>query len=238
MTRVGCAGWSLPRAVRDAFGPGDSQLARYATRFAAVEINSSFYRPHRRKVYERWAAVVPADFRFSAKLPKTITHERRLVDCEALLDTFLDEVGGLGDKLGWLLVQFPPSFAFEGSVALPFLELLRARFAGAVACEPRHATWFGHNVDALLRDLRIARVLADPVRDDAARAPGGWTGQIYLRLHGSPRMYFSPYEPALLQALAARLRLAQSECEDAWCIFDNTGSGAAAENALELQRLL
>jgi len=224
--------------MREEFGPGDSQLARYATRLSAVEINTCFYRPHRRQVYERWAASVPAGFRFSAKLPKTITHERRFVDCAALLDAFLEEVAGLGDKLGWLLVQLPPSSAFEGSIALPFLELLRARFTGAIACEPRHATWFGYNVDALLRELRIARVLADPVRDDSARAPGGWTGRIYLRLHGSPRMYFSPYEPELLRALAARLRLAESEAEEAWCIFDNTGSGAAAENALELQRLL
>ncbi|NML48493.1 DUF72 domain-containing protein [Ramlibacter sp. G-1-2-2] len=237
MIRSGCAGWALPRAVREEFGPGDSQLARYATRLPAVEINTSFYRPHQRKVYERWAASVPADFRFSAKLPKAITHERRFVDCEALLDTFLAEVTGLGEKLGWLLVQLPPSFAFESAVALPFLELLSERFDGNIACEPRHASWFGYNVDALLRELRIARVLADPVRIDEARAPGGWTARVYLRLHGSPRMYFSPYEPELLQALAARLRLADRECEEAWCIFDNTGSGAAAANALELQRL-
>jgi uncharacterized protein YecE (DUF72 family) len=90
----------------------------------------------------------------------------------------------------------------------------------------------------MLRELRIARVLADPVRHEAGRAPGGWPPFVYLRLHGSPRVYYSSYEAPLLRALAERLRLAQAEGAEAWCIFDNTASGAAAANALELQRLL
>ena len=135
MIRLGCAGWSLPRAVQDAFGEGDSHLARYATRFPVAEINSSFHRPHKRTLYEKWAASVPEDFRFCAKLPKAITHERRLVDCEGLLDAFLQQAGGLGGKLGCLLVQLPPSFAFDAALAHGFLDLLRTRFPGALAME-------------------------------------------------------------------------------------------------------
>ncbi len=119
---------------------GDSHLARYAARFAVTEINSSFYRPHQRTVYEKWAAAVPAHFRFSAKLPKTITHERRLLGCEDLLDAFLAQAAGLGAKLACLLVQLPPSFAFDARIAGDFLALLRSRHAGAVALEPRHAS--------------------------------------------------------------------------------------------------
>lgn len=238
MIRIGCAGWSLPRAVQEAFGPGDSHLARYATRFPVAEINSSFHRPHQRALYEKWAASVPAGFRFCAKLPKAITHERRLVGCESALSEFLAQAGGLGDKLACLLVQLPPSLAFDGVVAGDFLDLLRKRFAGAIACEPRHATWFTPEADVLLRERRIARVLADPVRHEPGRWPGGWPGLVYLRLHGSPRVYYSAYEAPVLQALAARLRQAQEEDVQAWCIFDNTASGAAAGNALELQRLL
>ena len=238
MIRVGCADWSLPRAVQDAFGEGDSHLARYATRFPVAEINSSFHRPHQRSLYEKWAASVPADFRFCAKLPRTITHDRRLLDCEDLLAEFLAQAGGLGGKLACLLVQLPPSFAYERAVAAPFLELLRGRFAGALALEPRHATWFAADADALLRGLQIARVLADPVRHEPGRWPGGWPQRVYLRLHGSPRVYYSAYEPAVLQALAERLLRAQAEGAEVWCIFDNTASGAAAGNALELQRLL
>jgi uncharacterized protein YecE (DUF72 family) len=235
---VGCAGWSLPRAVQDAFGAGESHLARYATRLPVTEINSSFHRPHKRSLYEKWAASVPQDFRFSAKLPRTITHERRLVGCDGLVDEFLAQAGGLGAKLGCLLVQLPPSFAFDAAVVEPFLRLLRDRFAQGIALEPRHASWFEASPDALLRSWQVARVLADPVRHDAARTPGGWRQHVYLRLHGSPRVYYSSYEPPLLQSLAARLRQASAEGAESWCIFDNTASGAAAGNALELQRLL
>jgi uncharacterized protein YecE (DUF72 family) len=238
MTLVGCAGWSLPRAQHERFGAGDSHLARYATRFAVAEINSSFHRPHRRTLYEKWAAAVPEHFRFSAKLPKTITHERRLIACEDLLDTFLAEAGGLGPKLACLLVQLPPSFAFDAVVAEAFLDLLRSRHAGAVAMEPRHASWFTPEADALLRAQQVARVLADPVRHEAGRVPGGWPGRVYLRLHGSPRVYYSAYEEPLLRALAQRLRVARAEGAEAWCIFDNTASGAATANALDLLQLL
>lgn len=238
MILVGTAGWSLPREVQDAFGPGASHLARYATRFPVAEINSSFHRPHKRSLYEKWAAAVPPAFRFCAKLPRTITHERRLADCEGLLLEFLGQAAGLGDKLACLLVQLPPSLAFEPRVAQVFLRMLRGHFAGALALEPRHASWFAPDADALLHSMAIARVLADPVRHEAGRAPGGWPRRVYLRLHGSPRTYYSPYEAPLLQALAARLRLAEDEGAQAWCIFDNTASGAAAGNALALQRLL
>ena len=238
MILVGCAGWSLPRAVQEAFGEGASHLARYATRFAATEINSSFHRPHRRGLYEKWAAAVPPAFRFCAKVPRTVTHERRLLDCEPLLDEFLLQANGLGDKLACLLVQLPPSFAFDASVAGPFLAALGARFAGAVALEPRHASWFTPQAEALLQHAQVARVLADPVRHDAARSPGGWPQRVYLRLHGSPRMYYSSYERPLLQALADRMLQAEADGAQVWCIFDNTASGAATANALELEQLL
>ena len=236
MILVGTAGWTLPREVQDRFAPGDSHLARYASMFPVAEINSSFHRPHKRSLYEKWAAAVPEHFRFCAKLPKTITHERRLVDCQDLLDAFLEQAGGLGDKLACLLVQLPPSFAFDRAVVEPFLRMLRARFAGALALEPRHATWFEAEADALLRELEIARVLADPVRHPPGELPGGWPERVYLRLHGAPRMYYSSYEAELLQSLAARMRRAEAEGAEVWCIFDNTASGAAAGNALDLLR--
>jgi uncharacterized protein YecE (DUF72 family) len=110
--------------------------------------------------------------------------------------------------------------------------MLRARWAGALAMEPRHATWFEAEADTLLREHEVARVLADPVRHASAAVPGGFPGLVYLRLHGSPRMYYSSYEPALLQALAHRIHVAEQAGAQVWCIFDNTASGAAAGDAL------
>ncbi|MGQ2979441.1 MAG: DUF72 domain-containing protein [Polaromonas sp.] len=235
---TGCAGWSLPRESWPAFPETGTHLQRYAGRFKAAEINSSFYRPHQPATYERWAGSVPPGFRFSVKLPKTITHEKRLRDCDGLLHAFLAQVSGLGDKLGCLLVQLPPSLAFEANTASAFFRSLRAQHAGPVALEPRHLTWFTPQVDATLAKWRVGRVLADPVRHDAGRAPGGWPGLVYVRLHGSPRMYYASYDSATLQALALKLRESAGGGADVWCIFDNTAAGAAVGNALDLQALL
>lgn len=229
---IGCAGWSLPRDAQPHFPAEGTHLARYAARLPAVEINSSFYRPHRPATYARWAASVPPAFRFSVKVPRTITHERRLVEAAPLLDAFLTEVAGLGAALGCLLVQLPPSLAFRSDVADAFFAALRDRHAGPAVVEPRHASWFAPDADQLLDARRIGRVAADPARVPAAAEPGGWPGMVYYRLHGSPRVYYSNYEDADLDALAARL--AAPAAAPSWCIFDNTALGAATTNALGL----
>ena len=153
---VGTAGWTLPREVQDRFSPGESHLARYASVFPVTEINSSFHRPHKLSLYEKWANSVPDGFRFCAKLPKTITHERRLVDCEPLVAEFLAQAGGLGGKLACLLVQLPPSFAFDASSRL-LLRMLRTHWEGELRWSPRHVTWFD---DDAMRCARppVARV--------------------------------------------------------------------------------
>lgn len=235
---IGCAGWSLPRSVQDCFGGEGSHLQRYATRFPASEINSSFHRPHAPGVWRRWADSVPAGFLFSVKLPKTITHEQRLAQCAPLLAEFMDQARLLADHLGCLLVQLPPSLEFDASIAHEFFLALRGLWVGWVAAEPRHVSWFTAEADELLVRHRVARVLADPVRHAAGAAPGGWPGLVYVRLHGSPRMYYSSYEPPLLQALADRIRLERDADRPVWCIFDNTAAGAATDNALALQEAL
>ncbi|MES2282617.1 MAG: DUF72 domain-containing protein [Pseudomonadota bacterium] len=230
--RIGCAGWSLPRDAWPSFPAEGSHLERYAARLNAVEINSSFYRPHQPKTYERWAESTPADFRFSVKLPKTVTHEKRLQDCNALLKDFLAQCAGLGQRLGCLLVQLPPSLAFEGNVARHFFDGLRKVHAGPIALEARHPSWFSDKVSRQLASYQVARVLADPVMFDAGRWPGGDPHLVYVRLHGSPRMYYSAYARSVLDALAVRLQIAAASDAAVWCVFDNTASGAAISDAL------
>ena len=237
---IGRAGWSLSR-TEQALVPaeGASILERYARRFPAVEINSSFYRPHRPTTYARWGACVPPAFRFSVKIPKRITHELRLVNAEPVLDAFLAECTQLGERLGCLLVQLPPSFAYDADVARRFFETLRARFDGHVVFEPRHATWFATEAEQLLVALRVARVAADPARVPEAAEPAGWNGIVYYRLHGSPRVYYHTYSDEYLDTLAGKLRahLASSSAP-VWCIFDNTALGAATTNAVQLMSKL
>lgn len=235
---IGCAGWTLPCAVQRAFASEGSHLRRYAGRLDACEINSSFYRPHGAATYRRWAGETPPGFRFCVKLPQAITHEQKLLGCDRLLEEFLAQARGLGDKLGCLLVQLPPSLAFDAGAARDFFEGLRRCWSGSVAIEPRHASWFSAQADTLLDAQRVARVLADPVRHPAGAWPGGWPGLVYLRLHGSPRMYYSAYEPELISTLARRIAQALRDATPVWCVFDNTASGAAADNALGLMQAL
>jgi uncharacterized protein YecE (DUF72 family) len=235
MIRIGTAGWQLPKAYAAHFASPGSHLERYARSFNAVEINSSFHRPHRRATYERWAASVPANFAFAVKAPREITHDLRLARAGAALDAFLAQANGLGGKLGVLLFQLPPSLAFDARTAGTFFKVLRKRHAGDVVFEPRHPTWFTPPAEGLLARHRIARVAADPAVVPAAAEPGGWRSLSYFRLHGSPRIYYSNYEPEQIARYAALLKQAESR---AWCIFDNTVLSAATGNALALRDLI
>ena len=234
---TGCAGWTLPRSSWPRFKLEGSHLARYAQVLTAVELNSSFYRPHAHKTYARWADSTPPAFRFSVKLPRSISHLRRLIDCESLLLAFLDKVGGLQHKLGCVLIQLPPSLALDLSTAAAFFQMLRRHSDVALALEPRHASWSAPAADQLLQHFRVARVVADPVRIPGGDHPGGWQELVYLRLHGSPAVYTSPYSDDCLRHLAGQIRQLQPRAT-VWCVFDNTARGAATLNALDLQTML
>ncbi len=217
-------------------------LEHYATLFNAVEINSSFYRPHRLATYERWRLAVPESFRFAVKVPKLITHERRLVSCRDEITAFLAAVFGLQDRLGALLVQLPPSYMFDERVAGDFFRSIRELTSVPIACEARNASWWGNAVAAMFEDYEVTRVLAHPAPagcnfSESGREPGRFS---YRRLHGSPRMYYSAYDAQYLQAAAA-LILASAPAQtgaEHWCIFDNTAGGAAWSDAQLLQRML
>jgi len=233
---IGCAGWSLARDAQNEFPVEGTHLQRYAGMFRGVEINSSFHRTHRASTYERWAESVPGSFRFAVKLPKTITHEKRLTDVEGLVDSFLSEVGGLGRRLGCLLVQLPPSLEFDGSVAERFFCSLNHRHCCDIFVEPRHSSWFTLDANRLLQRLRVGRVAADPAVIPVAAEPGGTPGKVYYRLHGSPQIYYSAYTASYLDGLAFRLRAyARAGCA-VWCMFDNTIRGAATLNALHVTK--
>lgn len=234
--RIGVAGWAIRREHADLFVGEGTHLQRYASRFMAVEINSSFYNAHRFETYQRWAESVPADFRFAVKMPKWLTHERCLEDTGDDLKMFLREVSGLGARLGPLLVQLPPSLSYDPRTTETFCSALRARHRGAIVWEPRHPTWFTGAADRRLAAHGISRVAADPSCGAEADEPAGSDRIAYFRLHGSPVMYYSGYTNEYLSALAARLRV-RSAMAPVWCIFDNTARGHATLNALELEQL-
>jgi uncharacterized protein YecE (DUF72 family) len=236
MINVGTAGWSIPRSCANEFPADGSSLERYATRFRIAEINSSFHRRHRPSTWERWRDSVPADFRFSVKVPKAVTHTRKLDDCSSLVDEFASDVSELRDKLAVLLVQLPPKFQFDNQTASCFFQRLGDRTTATIACEPRHPSWFTQAANKLLQDLDVARVAADPAICHAAAVPGEWTRLAYWRLHGSPVTYRSSYLDHI-PSLATQL-MEEAKEREVWCIFDNTASSAGAVDALALQNAI
>lgn len=228
--RLGSAGWSLPNEWADQFSIDGTYLEKYASRFHAVEINSTFYKGHRPATYTRWAQSVPDDFRFSVKLPKEITHQRKLQNCSDALAAFLVQVQGLGSKLEMFLVQLPPTLEFDSNSVEEFFATFRTMSSHGIACEPRHKSWFSHQANRLLEKFAVARVAADPVVVPEAAEPGGWDQLVYYRLHGSPRKYYSSYDDSYLTSLRGKLQL-EAKSKTVWCIFDNTAAGAAIGNA-------
>ena len=156
--RVGTAGWSIPRAAGSRFDSPGTHLERYARRFDCAEINSSFHRPHAATTYAKWRASTPAAFRFSVKIPRAITHDLKLQRAREPLIAFLAQTDGLAEKRGPLLLQLPPSLTFDGPVLTRFLNMVRRVYAGAIVCEPRHATWFSPRVTRCWRAIK-SRVL-------------------------------------------------------------------------------
>lgn len=234
---TGCAGWSLPKTCADAFPVEGSHLARYAAVFPAVEINSSFYRPHKPETYARWADSVPERFRFAVKVPRAITHDARLIDVDALLDRFQAEAGMLGKKLGCLLVQLPPRFGFVDAPAHAFFAQLRARFGCTIAFEARHPSWFSSPASDLLRECGVTRVIADPAAGQPGEHEATSNETVYVRLHGTPRIYYSRYPKEEIDAWRAGFEAQVAAGRTVWCIFDNTAEGASVPNALELMGL-
>jgi uncharacterized protein YecE (DUF72 family) len=233
---VGVAGWSIRKEHTHLFASEGTHLQRYASRFAAVEINSSFYQSHKRDTYERWAKSVPAAFRFAVKAPKLLTHEACLEEVGEPLAQFVHEIGGLGRRLGCVLVQLPPSLAYDPRTVETFFAAFRARYRGALVCEPRHPTWFTGAGDRRLEAHGVGRVGADPPCFDDGGEPAASPRVVYYRLHGSPHMYYSSYDAAYLDRLADRMRRVRRS--PVWCIFDNTARGAATLNAIDLNAIL
>ena len=233
---IGCAGWQVPNTLADDFGGEGTHLQRYAHRLGVVEVNSSFYKEHRRKTWAKWHDETPDGFRFAVKAPRWLTHDQGLRGTEGL-DTFLEQIGGLGAKLGPILLQLPPKLAFEPDTMRNFFETLRARHSGPVVCEPRHASLLTEEADAFLEEYRIARAEVDPSRHAGDDEPGGWPGLRYVRLHGSPKRFYSEYEEASLKEMAQQLHAFAREAET-WCIFNNTARDGGARNALTLRRLV
>jgi uncharacterized protein YecE (DUF72 family) len=193
---LGTCGWSYADWEGTLYPeglPAASRLAEYANHYATVEIDSTFYGTPRRSTVEKWREVVPEGFLFAAKFPQEITHENNLVGSEGTTDTFVRTMAALGDRLGPLLVQLPPSFAVEGMGVLEdFLAGLPHGFRYAV--EVRHRSWLGSDLPQMLREHGAAMALIDHPR--MPRMEEATADFVYIRWLGNRQEFPSGHTHA------------------------------------------
>ena len=186
---LGTSGWSYSDwegTLYPAALPSGSRLAEYVKRYATVEIDSTFYGIPRRSTVQNWREVVPEGFLFAAKFPQEVTHEKNLVGAGADAESFVRTMAELGDRLGPLLLQLPPSFAVEGMGVLEdFLKGLPEGFRYAV--EVRHRSWLGSDLPEMLRERGAALTLIDYPR--MPRMDEATTDFSYIRWLGDRREF-------------------------------------------------
>ena len=186
---LGTSGWSYADWEGTLYPeglPSASRLAEYVKHYATVEIDSSFYGTPRRSTVQKWREVSPDGFLFAAKFPREITHENNLVGAERETQDFVRTMADLGDKLGPLLVQLPPSFTVEGMGVLEdFLRVLPGGFRYAV--EVRHRSWLGSDLPEMLRERGVALTLIDYPR--MPRMQEATADFSYVRLLGDRREF-------------------------------------------------
>jgi uncharacterized protein YecE (DUF72 family) len=208
--------------------PAAKMLPYYAARFSTVEINYSFYRLPTEAMLHNWAAATPGRFKLTLKAPRRITHDARLKDCRLLVETFTRTAAVLGDRLGVLLFQLPPTFKLAMPVLDEFLGWLPP--ARRVAFEFRHPSWLVPDVFDRLKSHNAALCVAET---EAASTPVVLTADFaYFRLRDEG------YTPDDLHAWAERLKTLAPQCTDLFVYFKHEEAGKGAEFAALLQQLL
>jgi uncharacterized protein YecE (DUF72 family) len=155
---LGTQGWSYKDWVGPFYPAGATSreyLRLYSRQFNAVELDSTFYGTPAPSRVHAWRESTPPGFRFTAKVPRQITHDFRLLDVEAEFETFVDVIGGLDEKLGAILIQLPPDMTIDERPAVEaFLGRLPPGFDFAV--EFRHRSWLREDIFDFLRDRAVA----------------------------------------------------------------------------------
>jgi len=227
---VGTSGYSYPEwkgSFYPAKMPAKQMLGFYASHFCTVEINNTFYRLPTASVLESWATQVPAHFRFVLKAPQEITHTKKLMNVGEVVAAFVKSAGTLKERLGPLLFQLPPYFKKDTPLLRAFLEILPRD--SRVAFEFRHASWFGEDVFAILREHQIGLCIADA--EDDLEVPFVSTAEWgYLRLR-RPN-----YDDAALQIWAKKMQA--QDWRECFVFFKHEDAGRGPQMATRLLELL
>ena len=213
-----------------------SRLAYYALHENSIEINSSFYKLPQAKTISKWAAEVPANFRFTFKLWKEITHRKHLLFISEDVNRFMQVTAAAGEKKGCLLVQFPPSLQASAFPQLQELVLQLNSYDWPIAIEFRHSSWYNDKIYDFLNKQETALVIQDMPK---SATPVEITSEelVYLRFHGPSGNYKGSYSDGFLYEYALYIREWRQDGKTVYVYFNNT-AGAALENLNFLKRCL
>ena len=232
---VGTSGWQYSH-WRDVFYPEDLKskdwLQFYSQHLDTLELNVTFYRQVRRSTFQKWYDIVPADFVFSVKMSRFITHIKRLKVEADSVKRFLEDVSVLKEKLGAILIQLPPSLKFDPVLMTDFFALLDPAFRYTI--EARNKTFVHDEFFSLLRDRNVAWCIAE----SAGRYPyheAVTASFVYLRLHGRTVLYASNYSDDELKVMCDKIR---GWARDTYVYFDNDFNGYAVRNAMTMRDVL
>jgi len=234
---IGCSGF-YNNDWKGSLYPEDAKskdfLTLYSQQFNSVEINSTFYRKPTAKTLTKWFDETPEDFKFFIKIPKTISHEKRLENCKDEISEFCNHIEThLKEKLAGFLYQFPPSFKNTDEHVSIILENLDFRFLNVI--EFRHETWWNEEIFKILKENKIIF--------SGVSFPGKLSEEViinseellYYRLHGKPILYKSEYSEDFLNDLAEKIKKSDTKT---YVFFNNTWGNAAIKNGFYLQKIL
>ncbi len=216
-----------------------SRLCYYASLFNSLEVNSSFYKVPMRSTVQKWAADVPADFKFTFKLSRDITHNKELAFNPHDLEKFMNAISGAGDKKGCLLIQFPPSLGININqlrVLLDGIIMLDADKEWKVAVEFRNKSWYVDDVYELLENYQMAMVIQDMPKSVTPLIDSD-VPFVFLRFHGPNGGYRGSYTDEHLAEYASYITNWQDEGKTIFAYFNNT-MGDALQNLITLDRMI
>ncbi|WP_160713997.1 DUF72 domain-containing protein [Chitinophaga solisilvae] len=241
MAHIGTSGWSY-KHWKEIFYPPDLKPAEwlhyYSRFFHVTEINTSFYHLPKSATVAGWVEKVPQRFKFCPKISRYLTHIKRLLDPEEPVQKFFDIFDPVKKHLGPVLIQLPPSLAFDPERVTPFFSLLHSRYRGyRFALEARHDSWLETSATQLLQQYHIAWVIAVAGK----RWPSAefvTAKHIYLRFHGPNGHYDTAYTKKTMEEYAEKIQAWEREQHNIWAFFNNDGHGYALKNGQTLQSLL
>jgi uncharacterized protein YecE (DUF72 family) len=204
----------------------------YCKYFNTYELNATFYRFPTLKSLENWYEKAPVGFIFSIKIPKTITHIKRLEDCTDEIEKFYELVReGLKDKLGCVLFQLPPSFTYSPQRLEAILSAVNPEFTNVI--EFRNESWWREDVMEILDSNNISFCSVSYPKLPTAIVKTTLTG--YVRLHGNPKLFYSEYTEEQIASLYNEAK--GKNFKEVYIYFNNTASAAGIINALQAKRL-